>query len=61
MAEWISVKDRLPTKENANKIELIIAIHVWEGFPKPWCWDIVANYPSEFSYWMPFPELPKGE
>lgn len=58
---WISVKDMPPTEESANEIGSIIAILVEEGFPKAWCWDIVVEYPSEFSYWMPFPEPPKGE
>ena len=61
MNEWINVKDRLPTKEDTNKSEMIIAIYVEEGFPKPWYWNIVAKYPSVFSHWMPLPEPPKED
>ena len=61
MNEWINVKDRLPTKEDANKSGMIIAVYVDEDFSKPWYWEIVVKYSSIFSYWMPLPEPPKED
>ncbi len=59
--EWISVEDRLPTIEDANETESILAIHKDEKYVGRWLWDIVAEYPTEFTHWMPLPEPPKGE
>ena len=59
--EWISVKDRLPTREDANETESILAINKDEKYVGRWVWDIVARWPTEFTYWMPLPEPPKGE
>ena len=56
--KWISVKDRLPTKEDANKNESVIAISKEDGFGRSWIWDIVVKFHDEFSFWMPFPEPP---
>lgn len=59
--EWISVKDRLPTREDANETESILAINKDEKYVGRWLWDIVARWPDEFTNWMPLPEPPKGE
>ena len=59
--EWISVKDRLPTREDANETESILAINKDEKYVGRWVWDIVARCPTEFTYWMPMPQPPKGE
>ena len=59
--EWISVKDRLPTREDANETESILAINKDEKYVGRWIWDIVARWPNEFTYWMPLPQPPKGE
>lgn len=59
--EWISVKERLPTREDANETESILAINKDEKYVGRWVWDIVARWPTEFTYWMPLPEPPKGE
>ena len=59
--EWISVKDRLPTREDANETESILAINKDEKYVGRWIWDIVARWPDEFTYWMPIPKPPKGE
>ena len=59
--EWISVKDRLPTREDANETESILAINKDERYVGRWVWDIVARWPTEFTYWMPMPQPPKGE
>lgn len=59
--EWISVKDRLPTREDANETESILAINKDGRYVGRWVWDIVARWPTEFTYWMPIPQPPKGE
>ena len=59
--EWVSVKDRLPTREDANETESILAINKDEKYVGRWVWDIVARWPTEFTYWMPIPQPPKGE
>ena len=59
--EWISVKDRLPTREDANETESILAINKDEKYVGRWVWDIVARWHTEFTYWMPLPQPPKGE
>jgi hypothetical protein len=59
--EWISVKYRLPTREDANETESILAINKDEKYVGRWVWDIVARWPTEFTYWMPMPQPPKGE
>ena len=59
--EWVSVKDRLPTREDANETESILAINKDERYVGRWVWDIVARWPTEFTYWMPMPKPPKGE
>ena len=59
--EWVSVKDRLPTREDANETESILAINKDERYVGRWVWDIVARWPTEFTYWMPMPQPPKGE
>ena len=59
--EWISAKDRLPTREDANETESILAINKDERYVGRWVWDIVARWPTEFTYWMPIPQPPKGE
>ncbi len=58
---WISVKDRLPTREDANETESVLAINKDEGYVSRWVWDIVVRYPTEFTNWMPLPQPPKGE
>lgn len=61
LKRWISVSDQLPTREDANEIELVLAINKQEGHVREWFWDVVAEHPETFSYWMPLPELPKEE
>lgn len=57
--KWIPVSERLPTEEDANPYESVLAINKDDGFPRSWIWDIVEHYPTEFTYWMPLPEPPK--
>ena len=59
--EWVSVDDRLPTREDANETESILAINKDERYVGRWVWDIVARWPTEFTYWMPIPQPQKGE
>lgn len=59
--KWIPVAERLPTKEDANPNESVLAIYKTDGFARSWIWDIVARYPTEYTHWMPFPKPPKGE
>ena len=56
--EWIPVEERLPTGDDANETDSILAIHKDEGYVGRWLWDIVERYPSEFTHWMPLPEPP---
>ena len=60
MSEWISVEDRKPTEEDADEKGCILAVLKKENRAKCWFWDIIVDYPEEFSYWMPIPEPPKG-
>ena len=57
--QWIPVSERLPTREDANETESILAIHKADGYVGRWIWDIVARYPKEFTHWMPLPQPPK--
>jgi hypothetical protein len=57
--QWIPVTERLPTREDANETESILAIHKADGYVGRWIWDIVARYPKEFTHWMPLPQPPK--
>lgn len=59
--KWIPVTERLPTREDANETESILAIHKDDGFVGRWIWDIVARFHTEFTHWMALPEPPKEE
>lgn len=59
--KWIPVTERLPTREDADETESIVAIHKDEGEAGIWSWDIVCIHHSAFTHWMPLPEAPKGE
>ena len=59
-SEWISVKDRLPTREDAPTLS-VLAISKRDGFACEWSYDAVALYPGEYTYWMPMPEPPEVE
>lgn len=58
---WIPVTERLPTREDANPNESVLAIAKKDGFGRTWIWEIVAEYPQEFTHWQSFPEPPKEE
>lgn len=56
---WIPVTERLPKREDANLYESVLAINKEDGVPRSWIWDIVVDYPKEFTHWMPLPPAPK--
>ena len=58
-SKWISVKERLPERKDANPYESVLAIHKDDGFARSWIFDVVAEYSQEFTHWMPLPEPPK--
>lgn len=61
MVGWISVEERLPTKEDADGNECVLAEHKVYGGVRCWLWDSIVNCPEQFLYWMRTPALPKGE
>lgn len=54
--KWISVKDGLPTKEDADEVGNVQV--VFYGRVTTWRWDLIS-IASEITHWMPLPELPK--
>lgn len=61
MAEWISVKDRLP--EEGEVVVIYIKPEVGVGYAET---DIYLmgdfdEYSEAVTHWMPLPEPPKGE
>ncbi len=59
--KWISVEERLPTKEDADENESVLAVYKPCEGERYWPWEVVARYPKLFRCWMPLPEQPKGE
>ena len=65
--QWISVEERLPTKDDASAGGLVLCICCDEN-GKPmmkemhaWHWSVVKDFPDCFTHWMPLPEVPKEE
>ena len=63
--KWISVEDRLPTKDDASAGGLVLCICCDEN-GKPmmkemhaWHWSVVKDFHDCFTRWMPLPEPPK--
>ena len=59
---WISVDERLPTAEDANRFGEVLAItkNLVSSYPYEWIRRDKSNY---YMYWLPFsalPEPPKG-
>jgi hypothetical protein len=57
-SEWISVKDRLPTKEDADKYEHVLAI-TRDGRVRDWWYELVIFSSKNFTHWMPLPAPPE--
>ena len=65
--KWISVEERLPTKDDASAGGLVLCICCDEnGKPimietRAWHWSVVKDFPDCFTHWMQLPEAPKEE
>ena len=57
--EWISSKDRKPTKEDADKIGRVLVMEY--GAISLVKYQGPINFPDKFTHWMPLHEPPKGE
>ena len=64
--QWISCAERLPTEEDSNEYDCVLAVK--ENYGKrlvdSWHYKTVCAHMKDFSYWMPFsflPEPPKTE
>ena len=57
--EWISVKDRLPTEEDAIDGGFVIANT--EEKVVIALWSDVCRFNEFVTHWMPLPQPPKGE
>lgn len=55
---WISVDDRLPTKEDSDKYEHVLAI-TRDGRVRDWGYELVIFSSKKFTHWMPLPEPPE--
>ena len=59
-SKWISVKERLPTREDATEKGAVLAWEISLRHWDLWSWDCVGDYPNRFVGWMPLPQPPKG-
>ena len=57
--QWISSKERKPTKEDADKYGRVLVMEF--GTISLVNYHGPTNYPERFQHWMPLPEPPKGE
>ena len=58
--KWISVKERLPTKEDAPGDERVLCVISkvagdMAGERRAYHWEMVVNHPAWFTHWMPLP------
>ena len=58
--EWISVKDRLPTEEDAINGGFVLA-YTAEHKAIIALWSDVCRFSEFVTQWMPLPQPPKGE
>lgn len=59
LQEWIPVEKRLPTEDDADESESILAV-TKKGVVNRWWWRVVAEAPSEFTHWMTMPKAPRN-
>ena len=57
--EWISSKERKPTKEDADKYGRVLVMEF--GMISLVNYRGPINFPERFQHWMPLPKPPKGE
>ena len=60
LPEWISVKERLPTIDDATEQGAVLAWEVSVKHWDIWAWDCVRDYADRFIGWMPLPQPPRG-
>lgn len=56
---WVSVKDRLPTEDDADENGLLLA---WSSELEEWqveVWSYVAKATDDYTHWKPLPQPPK--
>jgi|GEM_PF-2870310 hypothetical protein len=71
MSKWISVKDRLPEKDNEDwyiivltrerrgrEAKRIVRVGYWDCYHKRF-WGFEAGFDYTVTHWMPLPEPPK--
>lgn len=60
MAEWISVKNRLP--EEHTEVLAYDGRNVWLAWLSDNTWDSdIGNLGNDITHWIPIPEPPRGE
>ncbi len=61
-SDWISVKDRLPTREDAEPHGRVLALEIIgsDAYYATPIWRLVARN-SRYTHWMPLPPLPEEE
>lgn len=70
MAEWISVKDRLPPKSSEDwynivltkqrgRTKRVVRVGYWDGYHKRF-WGFEAPFDYNVTHWMPLPEPPEA-
>lgn len=56
---WIPVAERLPTEDDVNYHDLVLAKHRAAEDAEAWNYRAIVKHPSEFTVWMPMPVLPE--
>ena len=62
-SDWVRTADRVPTKADANKWGNVATVFYYttgEARVVTWPWDLTAQEPENYPYWMPFPKPPEG-
>ena len=61
MAEWISISQRLPNKEDCNSFGAVIAYRKGDKSTQAWDLRIILQCPKDFVAWTKFPAPPNGD